>query len=145
MFLSMIKYSNYWKLNCQRYYEVELLITKNNYFCVENILSMCHTHTEAVAAMNTSFSRCATHQRSYELPVCPARLVARLWAGKNTTNTLRPFVYELKSSLGFWSLSASLGVTGLTEGFKYVWRRPEAPRHVSVCVTASLNIHQVKS
>lgn len=62
---------------------------------------------------------------------------------KNTTNTLRPFVSELKSSLGFSSQSASRGVTGLTKGSRYVWHRPEVPWHVSVCVTACWNIYQV--
>lgn len=62
---------------------------------MENILPICHTHTGAGAAMNTSFSRCATHPGSYELPVCPAHLVARLWAGKTRQTHCGPLCLSL--------------------------------------------------
>lgn len=133
------------KLQSQRYYDVDfrkIYKNKNLPLCVENILPICLTHCR---------------RSSYEYLVLPLRRTSLvIWAAsvcgssrgptpgrKNTTNTLQPFVYELKPSLGFWSQSASRGVSGLTEGSVHPLRRPEAPWRVSVCVTGCLNIYRV--
>lgn len=53
------------------------------------------THTGAGAAMNTSFSGCATHPWSWEPPVSRAHLVARRSAGKTRQTHCGPLCLRL--------------------------------------------------
>lgn len=78
------------KMNELSFYERLWLIYGARLFQLVPVTLITLTHSRCSAgstwggraAMNTSFCRWATHLWSYELPVCPAHLVAWLSAGK---------------------------------------------------------------